>query len=124
MIITLEKYNNYFGTSLDELPFGLREEKTSLNFLYATFPNLPMYETLTIETKINDFEYILMEQINYTMENEQLTNAPTNITSFSIEGYSQSTDINKKYTTGGLTSSSAYNMLVFNGWAYMGICNK
>ena len=124
MIITIEKYNAYYGTSLTELPFGKREEVSSLNFLYSTFPNLPRYETLTIESEILDFEYALMEQIEYTTTNTQLTNAPTNVTSFSIEGYSESVDINKKYSASDLVSKNAYNLYMMRGWAYMGICYR
>lgn len=126
MIITLEKWNNYFSLSLTELPFGAREETIALAFLYNTFPNLPKYEKITIAQCITNFENALMEQIEYFYQNDKLQNGSISTSGgFSIEGYSEnglgnSTDVNSKSSVKRL-SPIAYDYLSACGFTNMAL---
>ena len=44
MIIDLTKWNSYWGTSLEELPYNERVEILSISLFNRLFPNIPKYE--------------------------------------------------------------------------------
>ena len=125
MIIDLAKWNNYFGISLTDLPFGKREELNALTLFFTSFIHLPRYDTLTLQDDKEAFEYALMEQINHFIENDNLANGNvSNLASFSIEGYSESFNagndigINNKSKR---ISPNAYNYLQSKFWTYQGL---
>ena len=128
MIITQQKWDNYFGAEASPgFENSKRLESLSISLFNVIFPNIEKYEDITIDKCIEKYEEMLMEQNLFFRNNlDLLDGSITTDAGFSLGKWSKSSsnDMNISNSDNAKRlSPNAYNLASECGWVYLGLNN-